>query len=262
MASFSIDGVRARRRIDDSSPGFRRQTARHRAAAGLIAALGCMHARRLLYHRAGRKRPRQRLPPAPPDRHQGGRAHGRTVHRQQARRADADQRADVLAFASTWRREATGGILIELPAGDEKRNRRGARRARGPLDSFRRCGVPPNAVEVRPYVPADPSKIATVRLNYPTHDGRGRTVRTLAARPRPDRRSRAHRERPYWNLGCAHAAQPRRHGRQPGRPGAAARRDAALHRTPHHRSRQVPPGESTATIYPDAEQGKISDVGK
>src|SRR5262245_59276735 len=28
-----------------------------------------------------------------------------------------EQRADVLAFASRWRRQATGGVIIELPAG-------------------------------------------------------------------------------------------------------------------------------------------------
>ena len=48
----------------------------------------------------------------------------------------------------------------------------------------------------------------------------------------------------YWNFGCASPAQSRRHGREQGRPGAAARRSAALYRAPHHRARQVPPRRS------------------
>src|SRR5262249_60652364 len=30
---------------------------------------------------------------------------------------NGEQRADVMAFASRWRREATGGIVIDLPSG-------------------------------------------------------------------------------------------------------------------------------------------------
>ncbi len=113
-----------------------------------------------------------------------------------------DQRADVTAFAGTWRRQATGGILIEPPAGT--RNEIAAARAvhevRAILSALQ---VPPNAVEVRPYVPADPSKIPTLRLNYPTMTAEagpcGLWPHDLG--PTADRE---HNENvPYWNLGCA-----------------------------------------------------------
>jgi pilus assembly protein CpaD len=35
---------------------------------------------------------------------------------------NGEQRADVLAFANAWRREATGGIVIDVPAGTRNEN--------------------------------------------------------------------------------------------------------------------------------------------
>ena len=172
-----------------------------------------------------------------------------------------DQRADVTAFASTWRRQATGGILIEPPAGT--RNEIAAAHAvhevRAILSALR---VPPNAVEVRPYVPADPSKIPTLRLNYPTMTAEagpcGLWPRDLG--PTADRE---HNENtPYWNLGCAtqrnlaamadnkaDLVQPRGEV-----PPYTARRTTVLDK--YRR------GESPATVYPDSDKSKISDVGK
>src|SRR6516162_7630457 len=78
-----------------------------------------------------------------------------------------EQRADVLAFANIWRRQATGGILIDLPAGT-----RNAPAAANALHEVRAilsaAGVPGSSIGVRPYRPADPSKLATIRLSYPT----------------------------------------------------------------------------------------------
>ena len=36
----------------------------------------------------------------------------------------ATQRAEVLAFAQTWKREATGGVTIDRPVGSAQRTRR------------------------------------------------------------------------------------------------------------------------------------------
>src|SRR5947209_12440707 len=80
---------------------------------------------------------------------------------------NGDQRADVLAFAHSWRREATGGIVIDLPSGT--RNEIAAANALHEVRAIlSAAGVPPSAVGVRPYRPADPSKLATMKLNYPT----------------------------------------------------------------------------------------------
>ena len=67
-----------------------------------------------------------------------------------------EQRADVFAIAGTWRREATGGIVIELPHGT--RNEIAAANALHEVRSIlSAAGVPPHAIEVRPYQPVDPA---------------------------------------------------------------------------------------------------------
>ena len=109
----------------------------------------------------------------------------------------------MLAFAQTWRREATGGIIIDVPAGT--RNEIAAANALHEVRSIlAAAGVPPHAVEVRPYRPADPSKLATMRLNYPTMTRRRRPVRPLAGRSRADLRPRAQRERPVLEFRLRH----------------------------------------------------------
>jgi pilus assembly protein CpaD len=174
---------------------------------------------------------------------------------------NGQQRADVLAFANVWRRQATGGIVIDLPAGtrNEVAAASALREVRAILSA---AGVPPSAVAVRPYRPADPSKLATIKLNYPT----------LVAQAGPcglwpydlgPTFDREHNENvQYWNFGCASQrnlaamvdnkadlVQPR--GETPPYTG---RRTTVLDK--YHR------GETTQTINPDKDQGKISDLGK
>ncbi len=172
-----------------------------------------------------------------------------------------NQRADVLAFAHTWRREATGGIVIDVPCCT--RNEIAAGNALHEVRSILAvAGVPPSAVGVRNYRPVDPGKLATLKLNYPTlvaqagpcglwPDDLGPTV------------DRSHYENgEFWNLGCAtqrnlaamvenkaDLVQPRGEV-----PPYAGRRTTVLDK--YHR------GEPTQTTTPDKDQGKISDLGK
>jgi pilus assembly protein CpaD len=172
-----------------------------------------------------------------------------------------DQRADVLAFAHTWRRDAAGGIMIELPSGtnNEVAAANALTEVRAILTNM---GVPPQDIEVRQYRPGDPRTMATLRLNYP------RMVASAGPcgmwphdiGPTIDREHSENVE--YWNFGCAaqrnlaaqvdNAAdlvQPRGEG-----PAYTPRRTAAFEK---YRA-----GNSPATIYPNANQGKISDIGK
>jgi pilus assembly protein CpaD len=171
------------------------------------------------------------------------------------------QRAEVAAFATAWQREATGGIIIDLPSGTPN-----ARAAADTLREIRSIlaatGVPSQGVVVRPYRPADAARLATIRLNYPRitaeagpcglwpHDLGPADVEVYA------------QNKEYWNLGCAtqrnlaamvdnpaDLVQPRAEG-----PAYPARRSTILEK---YRK-----GESTATTYPNAGQGKISDIGK
>jgi pilus assembly protein CpaD len=174
---------------------------------------------------------------------------------------NGDQRADVVAFANNWRREATGGIRIDLPSGT--RNELAAANAVHEVRSIlSAAGVPPRAVDIRPYRPTDPGKLATLKLHYPTTTAEAGPCGLWPHDLGPTA-SREHNENvDYWNLGCAtqrnlaamvenkhDLVQPR--GEVPPYTG---RRTTVLDK--YHR------GEVTQTIDPQADKGKISDVGK
>jgi pilus assembly protein CpaD len=174
---------------------------------------------------------------------------------------NGEQRADVLAFANRWRREATGGILIDLPSGT--RNEIAAANAVHEVRALLSAGgVPPEAVDVRPYRPADPSKLGTLKLNYPTMKAEAGPCGLWPYDLGPTA-NREHNENvDYWNLGCASQrnlaamvankadlVQPR--GEVPPYTG---RRTTVLDK--YHR------GEATQTMNPDKDVGKISEVGK
>jgi pilus assembly protein CpaD len=124
------------------------------------------------------------------------------------------------------------------------------------------AGVPPDAVAVRPYRPSDPTKLATIRLNYPTLVAQAGPCGVWPYDLGPTA-NREHNENvEYFNLGCASQRnlaamvadkadliQPR--GEVPPYTG---RRTTVLDK--YHR------GETTQTIDPNADKGKISDLGK
>jgi pilus assembly protein CpaD len=171
-----------------------------------------------------------------------------------------DQRADVLAFVHTWRREAAGGIRIELPSGTS--NQVAAANALQEVRSIlTNMGVPRQDIEVRPYRLSDPRTLATLRLNYP------RMVASAGPcgmwpydlGPTFDREHSENLE--YWNFGCslqhnlaaqvdnpADLVQPRGES-----PAYTPRRTTAFEK---YRS-----GISPATVYPNPNEGKISDIG-
>jgi pilus assembly protein CpaD len=172
-----------------------------------------------------------------------------------------EQRADVLAFAHTWRREATGGVIIDLPTGT--RNEFAAASAVQEVQAIlAAAGVPPHSIEVRPFRPSDPGKLATLRLNYPTTLAEagpcGQWPHDLG--PTWDREHNENME--YFNLGCAtqrnlaamvdnkaDLVQPR--GEVPPYTG---RRTTVLDK--YRR------GEPTETQLADKDKGKISEAGK
>jgi pilus assembly protein CpaD len=172
-----------------------------------------------------------------------------------------EQRADVLAFAQEWRREATGGILVDLPSGSS--NQIAAAQALTEVRSIlAAAGVPPEAVKVRPNRPRDPNKLATMRLHYPriTADAGPCGLWPQDLGPTYERQHLENQE--YWNFGCAaqrnlaavvdnpsDLVQPRSEI-----PPYTGRRTTVLDK--YHR------GESSATVYPNADKGKISDVGQ
>jgi pilus assembly protein CpaD len=171
------------------------------------------------------------------------------------------QRAQIAAFAGTWRREATGGIALEVPVGTP--NARAAlgiqREIRSVLAS---AGVPPRAIATRKYQPADPGTLATVRLVYPKMVAEAGPCGLWPNDLGPTSDPTYNQNGTFWNLGCAHQrnlaamvanpadlVQPRAET-----PVYVERRTTVLEK--------FRKGEGTATAVQNADKGKISDVGK
>jgi pilus assembly protein CpaD len=174
---------------------------------------------------------------------------------------NGSQRAEVLSFAAEWRREATGGILIDVPAGSSNAAAaaNAAREVRAILSA---AGVPSDAMQLRETRAQSPAKLVTLRLHYPRMMA---DVGPCGMWPHdlgPTYEREHFENRQYWNFGCAQQrnlaamvenpadlVQPRSEV-----PPYNGRRTTVLDK--YHR------GESTATQNPDADKGKISTVGQ
>ena len=170
------------------------------------------------------------------------------------------RRADVLSFAQLWRREATSGIIVDVPKGgpsDHAAN-----------DSMREIhsilaasGVPGNAVYVRGYRPPD-AALASIKINYSKMVAEAGPCGQWPTNLGPGQDASYTENRPYWNLGCANQrnlaamvdnpadlVQPRGET-----PAYSNRRSVALDK---YRK-----GESPGGIYTGYDSNKISDLGK
>jgi pilus assembly protein CpaD len=171
------------------------------------------------------------------------------------------QRAEVLAFAQTWKREGTGGLTIDRPVGVP--NERAA------LDTIRQvlsilvaAGIPNHGIGIQPYQPA-PSQLATIRINHPRMVADAGPCGLWPDDLGPSTDFKEHfSNAPYYNLGCAHQrnlaamvdnpadlVQPRGET-----PIYTAKRSFGTDKWRR--------GESPATVYPDTQKGAISDLGK
>lgn len=171
------------------------------------------------------------------------------------------QRADVAAFAQAWKRESTGGVIIDVPSGTP--NAYAASDATREIRAiFAASGIPGHGVAVRPYQSDNPYKLSALRMSYSRIMAEagpcGLWPQDLGPSPDPN-----HNEnKPYWNLGCANQrnlaamvdtpsdlVQPRGES-----PAWASRRTTVLEK---YRS-----GQSPETTYPNQDKGKVSDVGQ
>jgi pilus assembly protein CpaD len=173
---------------------------------------------------------------------------------------NAAQRAQVLEFAHTWRHEATGGVVIDLPVGTS--NERAAAEAVHTIRSILAAtGVPPKGVVVRKYHPIG-SALATVRISYPRIRAQAGPCGLWPQDIGPSFRRDYFENQPPWNLGCAtqrnlaamvdnpaDLVQPRAET-----PAYEMRRTTVLEK---YRN-----GTTSATQGQTNEAAKISDVGK
>ncbi len=168
------------------------------------------------------------------------------------------QRADVLAFANIWRRDATSGIIVDLPKGPAAHAANDAMREVHAI--FTAAGVPPQAVSVRTYRPA--ASLASIKLSYSkltAHAGPcGEWPADLGVSVESDHNL----NRPYWNFGCAtqrnlaamvdnpaDLVQPRGET-----PAYTPRRSVALDK---YRT-----GDSPSAKYDGYQKGNVSDLAK
>jgi pilus assembly protein CpaD len=174
----------------------------------------------------------------------------------------ASDRAEVMGLAQSWRHEATGPIVADVPVDTPN--------AAAAADAFHEAqsllaaaGVPPRGIVVHRYRPDDPRQMATIRLTYP----RMSAVAGPCGLWPEDLGVSVHdksytQNTEYYNFGCAYQrdmaamvdnpsdlVQPRTET-----PAYAERRTEAFEK---YRK-----GSPTTTVYPEADKAKLSDVGK
>ncbi|WP_257168490.1 CpaD family pilus assembly protein [Bradyrhizobium sp. SRS-191] len=172
------------------------------------------------------------------------------------------QRDDVIGLARSWRREGTGAIVAEVPAGTPN--------ARAAEDAYREIhavltagGVPSRAITVRHTTPDDPRQLAVIRLTYPKiaavagpcglwPDDLGPNINN------PGYSSNQH----YQNFGCATQRNLAAMIDNPADLEQPRSESAAY--TPRRSAlfEKYRKGESTAITYPEADKAKLSDTGK
>jgi len=114
---------------------------------------------------------------------------------------NAAQRAEVMAFAQTWKHEATGGVVVDLPVGTS--NERAAAEAMRTIRSLLAAGgVPPNGVLVRGYHPPA-INLATIRITYPRIAAQAGPCGLWPEDIGPSFNRNYFENQPVWNAGCA-----------------------------------------------------------
>ena len=170
------------------------------------------------------------------------------------------QRAQVLSFALNWKREATGGIVVERPVGGNN-ERAAADSMREILSILAASGIPPRAVAMQAY-PVDGPALAPVRISYPKVTAQAGPCGLWPRDIGPTFERDYFENQPYWNYGCstqhnlaAMVANPSDLVQPRGETAAyTARRTVVV-----EKYRQ---GNATSTQYQSNEAAKISDVGK
>ena len=172
----------------------------------------------------------------------------------------AEQRAELLAFAQTWKQEATGGVLIDLPTGTV--NEGAAAGALREIQSILAAtGVPPKAMMVRSY-PANARTLATIRITYPKITAQAGPCGMWPEDIGPTYNRDYFENKPNWNFGCA---SQRNLAAMVENPSDLVQ---PQHETPAYTMRRTKvmqkyrDGQSTATEYPIQNAAKFSDFGQ
>ena len=111
------------------------------------------------------------------------------------------QRAEVLAFAQSWRDEATGGVVIDVPVGTL--NERSSGQAVHEIQSILAAtGVPPASMAIRNYR-ATQQALAPVRITYARMTAQAGPCSMWPEDMGPSLNRAYNENQPPWNYGCA-----------------------------------------------------------
>jgi pilus assembly protein CpaD len=174
----------------------------------------------------------------------------------------ASQRGDVMGLARTWVSEGTGAIVADVPI-DTANAAAAATAFREVQAVLAAGGVPSRAISLHHYHPDDIRTLPTIRLSYPRIAAVAGPCGLWPEDLGPSINDPRYGEnKQYYNFGCANQrnlaamidnpadlVQPRSES-----PAYTARRSEAFEK---YRK-----GETTTTLYPEAEKAKLSDTGK
>jgi len=169
------------------------------------------------------------------------------------------QRAEVLAFAQNWKREATGGVMVERPVGGAN-DRAANDTLKEALSIIVQAGVPNSGIGVRPYHAGE--RNATLRLHYPLMVATAGPCGLWPDDLGPSYDTKHFENVQYYNFGCATQRNLASMAAEPAdivQPRAEAPAYTAKRTFGVDKWRK---GDSPATNYPDTSKGAISDVGK
>lgn len=171
------------------------------------------------------------------------------------------QRADVMAFSHAWRNEATGSVIIDVPA-NTPNARTAEQTAREIVSMLKAVDIPAGAIRIRQYNANDLSKVAAIRVNYSRVMAQAGPCGLWPKDLGPDADMLWEENRPYWNFGCAtqhnfaamidnpsDLAQPRAET-----PAYSPRRSQMLEK---YRT-----GQTTGALSANPNKGRITDVGQ
>ncbi|MGH6676915.1 MAG: CpaD family pilus assembly protein, partial [Xanthobacteraceae bacterium] len=113
----------------------------------------------------------------------------------------ASQRAELLAFAASWKSVATGGVVIALPVGSSNTNSSAG--ALPEIESILAAsGVPRQSMAVRNYR-VSPDTLATVRVSYPRIAAQAGPCGLWPEDLGPSLNRDYSENQPPWDFGCA-----------------------------------------------------------
>jgi len=171
------------------------------------------------------------------------------------------QRAQVLSFGLNWKRDATGGIIVERPLGSSNEHA-SADAMREILSILAASGMPPQSIVARTY-PATGPNLATVRISYPKISAQAGPCGMWPEDIGPSLNRNYTENQPWWNMGCASQRNLAAMVDNPAdlvQPRAETAAYAARRTTVLDKYRA---GQTTGTTDPaNAQASKISDVGK